>query len=119
MRKTQQELLYEQYKYLSNEQLREIANSDEFDEIAHKVANQILNEDRTEYQEFVKKAEQKQTESEAKQHNKENNPLYEDIHQMAKDLRFLKNVVITFIAIYAISIIILLIFYNMFINTIN
>jgi hypothetical protein len=109
MKKTQQELLYEQYKYYSDEQLKEIANSNEYDEVAHKVAKQILGEDRTEYKEFVKKAEQKQNESEAKQQEKENNPLYEDIHRMANDIRFLKNVVIGFIVLNVISCIVLII----------
>jgi len=112
MKKTEQEILYEQYKYFSDEKLEEIINSNEYDEVAHVVAQKVLSEDRTEYYRGVIKRQQEQQRQaqleQIKQQEKEVDWLYDYIRQISKNLRFLKNVVITFIVFYIISCLIIL-----------
>ena len=101
--------LYEQYKNKSEDELLEIINSgDSYRDSAKEVAKFILNGDRTNYKkriaEFDKEAQQNQEKNELRK----TNPLYDDIHQIAKDVRFFKNLVIFCIAIEIIAALILI-----------
>lgn len=98
MKLTQRQLLYEQYKTMSDDKLNAIINDNSYENFAKKVAKQILNSDRTQYhqkQEVITRAEQR--------HEDNNNaiisaqqihPLYDDIHQLANDVSFIKNVIV-------------------------
>lgn len=81
------------------EELEAIINSDEeYTDIAKQVAQDIINTGRLEYKEQVKKYKEEKQKQEAiqqeKQQNLLTNPLYDDIHQIAGDLRFIKNLII-------------------------
>lgn len=112
MKLTQRQLLYEQYKTMSDDKLRLIISDNDYEDLAKEVAEEILNSDRTEYhqkQEDIKRAELKQEENKnAKISAQQTNPLYDDIHQIAKDVNFIKNVIVVSIVIVVIINIILL-----------
>ena len=81
------------------EELETIINSDEeYTDIAKRVAQDIIDTGRTEYKEQVKRYKEEQRKQEAIQNEKYQNiltnPLYDDIHQIAGDLRFIKNLII-------------------------
>ena len=97
--------LYNQYKNKSDKKLQEIAQSgEEYREIAKQVARDILNSDRTEYFSQLKEQEEKQLLRQERIKNTENHPLYNEIHQIAGDLRFLKKVVIVLIILYVLGV---------------
>lgn len=87
--------LYSQYKNKSDEELLKIVNSgDEYQPIAKEVANDILKSDRSEYYQNIKESERKEVEHRQKIELAESHPLYNDIHQIAGDFRFFKNLTI-------------------------
>lgn len=87
--------LYSQYRDKTNEELSVIANSgDEYTPIAKQVANDVLNSDRTEYEHKIKQQNDRYVKEQQKIESTLNHPLYNDIHQIAGDIRFLKNLVI-------------------------
>ena len=87
--------LFSQYKNMTDEELLKIVNSgDEYQPIAKEVANDILKSDRSEYYQNIQKSEKQEAERQQKIKLTENHPLYNDIHQIAGDIRFLKNLVI-------------------------
>lgn len=87
--------LYSQYKNQTNEELSVIANGgDEYTPIAKQVATDILNSDRTDYENIVQQQNENNVRIQQKIEATENHPLYNDIHQIAGDIRFLKNLVI-------------------------
>lgn len=120
MKLTQRQLLYEQYKTMSDDKLNIIINDNSYEDLAKEVAKEILNSDRTEYhqkQEDIKRAEQRQEENKnAKISAQQTNPLYDDIHQIAKDISFIKNVIVIGIIISFIIIIINIVFFNTSLN---
>lgn len=124
MKLTERELLYEQYKIMSDDKLKSIINDDSYDVPAKEVAKEILNSDRTEYyqqQQMKFQAEQKQKEAihQAEQKRKEiaqakfsaqqADPLYDDIHQIAKDVHFIKTIFAIGVVVSAVSAVITLI----------
>lgn len=87
--------LFSQYKNMTDEELLEIVNSgNEYQPIAKEVANDILKSDRSEYYQNIKESERKEVERRQKIELKESHPLYNDIHQIAGDFRFFKNLTI-------------------------
>ncbi len=87
--------LYERYKNKSESELLEIINSsDEYCELAKEVAQYILDNDRSEYKERMAKIQLKEQQTEEKIEARKTDPLYDDIHQIAKDVRFFKNLLI-------------------------
>lgn len=87
--------LYLQYKDKTNGELNLIANSeDEYTPIAKQVANDVLNSDRTDYEHKIQQQNDKYAKEQQKIKSTLNHPLYDDIHQIAGDIRFLKNLVI-------------------------
>lgn len=91
--------LFAMFNSKTTEELETIANSgEEYTDIAKRVAQDIIDTGRTEYKEQVKKYKEEQQRQEAiqqeKYQNTLTNPLYDDIHQIAGDLRFIKNLII-------------------------
>lgn len=87
--------LFSQYKNMTDKELLEIVNSDDdYQQIAKEVASDILKSDRSEYYQNIQESEKQEAERQQKIELTENHPLYNDIHQIAGDIRFLKNLVI-------------------------
>lgn len=87
--------LYLQYKNKTDEELLGIVNSgEEYQQIAKDVAKDILKSDRTEYHNSIKRKLENDEKIQRKIELTKNHPLYEDIHQIAGDIRFLKNLII-------------------------
>lgn len=91
--------LFGMFNTKTTEELETIINSDdEYTEVAKRVAQDIINTGRLEYKEQVKRYKEEKKKQEAiqqeKQQNLLTNPLYDDIHQIAGDLRFIKNLII-------------------------
>lgn len=113
MKLTQKEALYNQFKSMTDEQLKEIIADNEYEEVAKEVARDILNSDRKEYlqrQEEIKQAEQHQENIQQEKYQaQQTNPLYDDIHQMAKDIRFMRNLIIALLCFSVVVSVIILI----------
>ena len=87
--------LFSQYKNMTDEELLKIVNSgDDYQQIAKEVASDILKSDRSEYYQNIQESEKQEAERQQKIELTENHPLYNDIHQIAGDIRFLKNLII-------------------------
>lgn len=90
--------LYNRFKYLNDDELREIIADDSYDKTAKEVASEILSGDRKEYyeqQERMAAAEEARKSNETiKDSARQTNPLYDDLHQIAGDIRFIKNCII-------------------------
>ncbi len=91
--------LYLQYKNKTDEELLKIANSGEeyqqiAKDVAKDVAKDILSSDRTEYYNSIKAKIENDEKIQQKMELTKSHPLYEDIHQIAGDIRFLKNLII-------------------------
>ena len=110
---TQKEALYNQFKSMTDEQLKEIIADNEYEEVAKKVARDILSSDRKEYlqrQEEIKQTEQHQENIQQQKYKaQQTNPLYDDIHQMAKDIRFMRNLIIALLCFSVVVSVIILI----------
>ena len=110
---TQKEALYNQFKSMTDEQLKEIIADNEYEEVAKEVARDILNSDRKEYlqrQEEIKQTEQHQENIQQQKYKaQQTNPLYDDIHQMAKDIRFMRNLIIALLCFSVVVSVIILI----------
>ena len=100
MGQTKYQELFERYKLMSEKELKEIISSDEYDYEAKRIAQEILNSDRIEY--YNTQEEQKRAEliNEKKNAARETDPLYDDIHQIAGDLRFIKNFIIISVIVF-------------------
>ena len=86
--------LFSQYKNMTDEELLKIVNSDDYQQIAKEVASDILKSDRSEYYQNIQELERQEAENQQKIKLTKNHPLYNDIHQIAGDIRFLINLVI-------------------------
>lgn len=99
---------YDRYKLLSPEKLKEITVENGWQADAEKVAKDILNGDRKEYFDYIQENIEKNNREHHMQELKNNNPLYGDIHQIANDVRFFKNVFLVCLVINVIFILIYL-----------
>ncbi len=100
--------LIEQFSMYDLKDLQEILDDEESSEEAVKAAEYILSGksvEREKYQSEVKKQEQLIKE---KQDNIISNPLYDDLHQLAGDIRFIKNIIIVGIIFEIVNVIIAL-----------
>lgn len=88
------ESLHKQYEMYSEEELRKITVENGYTEIAEQAAKDVLNGDRTAFNEKVRTIEIKEQKIKDKLVAQENDPLYDDIHQIAGDLRFIKNLIV-------------------------
>lgn len=104
--------MYEQYKYKSDEELKQIIASDNYEQYAKDIAAKILNGDRSEYYQKQDQIEQA--------YIKANTPkivtpkiltVNDAIFQIAKDVRFIRNVIAAALCATAVSAIIFLIMY--------
>ena len=87
--------LFSQYKNMTDKELLKIVNSgDDYQQIAKEVASDILKSDRNEYCQNIQESKKQEAERQQKIELTKNHPLYNDIHQIAGDIRFLKNLVI-------------------------
>lgn len=92
--------LFRQYSDKSQEELERIISSEgDYTELAKKAARDVLNSDRTEYCKKIAEQENKEKAVAQKIVITQNHPLYNDIHQIAGDIRFMKNLIIAGLAI--------------------
>lgn len=103
MGKSNYDSLYNQYKLKDEDFLRGITVENGYTEEAEQVAKDVLASDRKEYKEIQRQAEERELFEEKMTNDRANNPLYEDIHQMATDIRFIKNLIIASIVLAAIA----------------
>lgn len=91
--------LFAMFNSKTTEELEAIISSEEeYTDIAKCVAQDIIDTGRTEYKEQVERYKEEQRKQKSiqqeKYQNALTNPLYDDIHQIAGDLRFIKNLII-------------------------
>lgn len=92
--------LFRQYSDKSQEELEMIISSEgDYTELAKKAARDVLNSDRAEYYKKIAEQENKEKAVIQKIEITQNHPLYHDIHQIAGDIRFIKNLIIAGLAI--------------------
>lgn len=103
MGKSNYDSLYDQYKMKDEEFLKSITVDNGYTEEAEQVAKDVLSSDRKEYKERQRQAEERERFEEKMLQDRVNNPLYEDIHQMATDIHFIKNLIIVSLVIAAIA----------------
>lgn len=94
MKESMYESLLKQYKMKSEEELLQITVANGFTEDAEKAAQAILGSDRAEYKAQIQQIEDMERKNEEINQARVDNPLYEDIHQIAGDLRFIKNLIV-------------------------
>ena len=115
MPQSQRQVLYNQFKHMDNDELTQIINDDSYDVQAKEVAQEILNSDRQSY--YQRQAnmqafeEQQRRNTAIKDNARQTDPLYDDIHQIAQDLRFIKNSMIAGGVIAAVAIVIICILF--------
>lgn len=102
MNMTDYDSLYNQYKLKDEDFLKSITVENGYTEEAEQAAKDVLSSDRKEYHELQRIAEERELFDEKMEQKRTNNPLYEDIHQMATDIRFIKNFIIVSLVIAAI-----------------
>lgn len=94
LRESMYESLLSQYKMKPEEELLQITVANGYTEDAERAAKDILSGDRTEYKEHMQKIADNERKSKEMYQARYDNPLYGDIHQIAGDLRFVKNLII-------------------------
>ena len=95
--------LYNQYKLKDEDFLKSITVENGYTEEAEQAAKDVLSSDSKEYNELQRIAEEREAFEEKMLQDRVNNPLYEDIHQMATDIHFIKNLIIVSLVIAAIA----------------
>lgn len=103
MKESMYESLLNQYKMKSEDELLQITVANGFTEDAEKAAQAILNSDRVEYKAQIQQIENMQRKNEEMNQARVDNPLYEDIHQIAGDIRFIKNLIIILLVISVVA----------------
>ena len=105
MKQTQRQVLFNQYKSMSDDELRAILMDDSYGQLAKEIAKEILNGDRSEYhkrQKEISDQEKSYAENENIKHSaQQTNPLYDDMHQMSKDIKVIKNCLVVLLIITA------------------
>lgn len=94
MSNTEYNSLYERYKFMPEDELSKLTVENGYTELAEKVAKDILNSGREEYHQKIHEQELIETELNELSEARRKNPLYDDIHQIANDIRFIKNFII-------------------------
>ena len=98
--------LIEQFAMYNQEDLKEILNDNESSEEAITAARYILSGESVEAKNFQSEIRKHETLIKEKQDNMISNPLYDDLHQLAGDIRFIKNIIIIGIIFEFINVII-------------
>lgn len=86
--------LVEQFKMYDLQELNEVINDSESSEEAIAAAKYIISGDSSEVKNFQAEIKKHEELIKAKHDNMISNPLYEDIHQLSKDIRFIRNIII-------------------------
>lgn len=97
--------LYNQYKLEDEDFLKSVTVENGYTEQAEQVAKDVLSSDRKEYHELQRRVEERVLFDEKMEKERTNNPLYEDIHQMATDIRFIRNFIIVSMILAVIGVI--------------
>lgn len=98
--------LVEQFAMYNQEDLKEILNDNESSEEAITAAKYILSGESVEAKNFQSEIRKHETLIKEKQNNMISNPLYDDMHQLAGDIRFIKNIILIGIIFEFINVII-------------
>ena len=98
--------LIEQFAMYNQEDLKEILNDNESSEEAITAAKYILSGVSVEAKNFQSEIRKHETLIKEKQNNMISNPLYDDMHQLAGDIRFIKNIILIGIIFEFINVII-------------
>ena len=98
--------LVKQFAMYNQEDLKEILNDNESSEEAITAAKYILSGESAEAKNFQSEIRKHETLIKEKQDNIISNPLYDDLHQLAGDIRFIKNIIIIGIIFEFINVII-------------
>ena len=98
--------LVEQFVIYDQEDLKEILSDNESSEEAIAAAKYILSGESIEGENFQSEIRKHETLIKEKQNNMISNPLYDDLHQLAGDIRFIKNIIIIGIIFEFINVII-------------
>ena len=98
--------LIEQFAMYNQEDLKEILNDNESSEEAITAAKYILSGESVEAKNFQSEIRKHETLIKEKQDNMISNPLYDDLHQLAGDIKFIKNIIIIRIIFEFINVII-------------
>lgn len=86
--------LVEQFVLYDMEELKEVINDSESSEEAIAAAKYIISGDSSEVRNFQSEIKKHEELIKTKHDNMISNPLYEDIHQLSKDIRFIRNIII-------------------------
>ena len=86
--------LVEQFVIYDQEDLKEILSDNESSEEAIAAAKYILSGESIEAKNFQSEIRKHETLIKEKQNNMISNPLYDDMHQLAGDIRFIKNIIL-------------------------
>ena len=100
--------LVEQFSIYDKEDVEEILNDDKSSEEAIAAAKYILSGNSIEAKNFKLEIQKKEILEKEKQDNMISNPLYDDMHQLAGDIRFIKNIIIIGLIFEIINVIIYL-----------
>ena len=84
--------LIDRYKYEDEDFLKRVTVENGYTEMAEKAAQTVLNGNREEYNRLEEERNEIRRKNAELWDSREKNPLYEDIHQMAKDIRFFKTI---------------------------
>ena len=98
--------LVEQFAIYDQEDLKEILNNNESSEEAIAAAKYILSGESIKAKNFQSEIRKHETLIKEKQNNMISNPLYDDMHQLAGDIRFIKNIILIGIIFEFINVII-------------
>lgn len=86
--------LVEQFVMYDMEELKEIISDSESSEEAIAAAKYIISGDSREVKSFQSETKKHEELIKAKHDNMISNPLYEDMHQLSKDIRLIRNIII-------------------------
>ena len=98
--------LVEQFAIYDQEDLKEILSDNESSKEAIAAAKYILSGESIKTKNFQSEIRKHETLIKEKQNNMISNPLYDDMHQLAGDIRFIKNIILIGIIFEFINIII-------------
>jgi hypothetical protein len=98
--------LVEQFAMYNQNELQEVINDNESSDEAVKAAKYILSGKSTEQREYQAEIQKHESLVREKQDNMVSNPLYDDLHQLAGDIRFIKNIIIIGIVFEVINVIV-------------
>lgn len=94
--------LIDQFAMYTQQELEEVLNDDESSEEALAAAKYILSGESKEAKDYKTKTEKYNSLLNERENKMVSDPTYDDIHQIAGDIRFLRNTVIIWSVLYVI-----------------